>query len=131
MKTRYSELDAYVTKDGSQIRELIHPAVHGGGADQSLAEAVVPPGRLTVRHRHHRSQEIYHITSGCGRMLLNDDWFAIASGDSVRIEPGQPHQLHNHGEQPLVVLCVCSPAYSHDDTELLDAPDEPSQDHSC
>jgi hypothetical protein len=27
--TRYAEIPAYVTKDGSEIRELMHPAMHG------------------------------------------------------------------------------------------------------
>ena len=43
MKTRYAEIPAYVTKDGSEIRELMHPAQHGNRL-QSLAEATVAPG---------------------------------------------------------------------------------------
>jgi len=45
MKSRHADAAPYVTKDGSEIRELMHPAVHGNRA-QSLAEATVP--RLTV-----------------------------------------------------------------------------------
>jgi hypothetical protein len=33
----------YVTRDGSEIRELMHPGVHGNRA-QSLAEATIGPG---------------------------------------------------------------------------------------
>ncbi len=29
IKTRYTEIAPYVTKDGSLIRELMHPQVHG------------------------------------------------------------------------------------------------------
>ena len=43
MKTRYADIPAYVTKDGSVIRELLHPD-HHGNRQQSLAEATVPPG---------------------------------------------------------------------------------------
>ncbi|MEA2311536.1 MAG: hypothetical protein QOE28_1504, partial [Solirubrobacteraceae bacterium] len=39
----------------------------------------------------------------------------------VVIAPGTPHQLLNDGGDPLVLLCCCSPAYSHDDTVLLEA----------
>jgi hypothetical protein len=30
--TRYADIPAYVTKDGSLIRELMHPALHGNHA---------------------------------------------------------------------------------------------------
>ena len=65
----YATVPAYRTKDGSEIRELMHPAVHGNRA-QSLAEATVPAGSRTLLHRHHSSEEVYHITAGRGRMTL-------------------------------------------------------------
>lgn len=131
MKSQYDQIDAYVTRDGSEIRELMHPAIHGelGSQAQSLAEARVAPGTRTIRHRHHRSEEIYHISSGRGRMLRGERWFDIGPGDTVCIPPGMPHQLESAADHPLVVLCSCSPPYAHDDTELLDGADDP-QDHS-
>ena len=43
MKTRLADIAPYITRDGSAIRELMHPDVHGNRA-QSLAEAVVAAG---------------------------------------------------------------------------------------
>ncbi len=120
MKTRYAEVPAYDTKDGSSIRELIHPAQHGPGA-QSLAEARVAPGACTRLHRHWRSEEIYHVTAGAGRMRLGNAMFEIRPGDSIRIRPGSAHRLENPGPAPLVVLCCCAPPYAHEDTELIGA----------
>ena len=114
------QVEPYITKDGSQIRELMHPAVHGNRA-QSLAEALVPPGGRTLSHRHHLSEELYHVTSGHGVMTLGERRFLIRPGDTVAIPPGTAHGLENTGDEPLVVLCACSPAYSHEDTELLEA----------
>jgi mannose-6-phosphate isomerase-like protein (cupin superfamily) len=108
----------YVTKDGSVIRELLHPSSHAV-SHQSLAEAVVQPGQTTALHRHHQTEEIYHITRGAGLMTLGTTRFAVAVGDSVVIAPGTPHCIENVGSEPLHILCACSPAYSHDDTELL------------
>ncbi|MCX7893232.1 MAG: cupin domain-containing protein [Burkholderiales bacterium] len=108
----------YVTKDGSEIRELMHPAVHGNAA-QSLAEATVPPGGATRLHRHHASEEIYHFTQGEGRMTLGRERFAVRAGDTVCIPPGTPHRVENTGRVAMKILCACAPAYSHDDTELL------------
>ncbi len=108
----------YITKDGSEIRELLHPS-QGSVENQSLAEAVVPPGTITLLHRHHRTEEIYHITRGEGRMTLGDAVFPVVVGDSIAIRPGTPHCIENIGQVPLHILCCCAPAYSHADTELI------------
>lgn len=108
----------YVTRDGSEIRELMHPNVHGNRA-QSLAEARVAPGASTLLHRHLVTEEIYHFTAGQGVMRLGSERFAVHAGDTVCIPPGTPHCLDNTGDVALVLLCACAPAYAHDDTELL------------
>ncbi|MGE0084035.1 MAG: cupin domain-containing protein [Desulfococcaceae bacterium] len=118
VKTRYAEISVYTTKDGSLIRELMHPDVHCCH-NQSLAEAEIPRGTITHMHRHVRTEEIYHILSGNGIMSLGTEYFAVESGDTVCIRPGTPHRISNTGEEPLKILCCCSPPYSHEDTELL------------
>lgn len=117
--SRLAEVAPFLTKDGSAIRELMHPAVHGN-VRQSLAEAEVPPGGATHRHRHRESEELYFILSGQGRMTLGEEEFPVAPGDTILIPPGAPHALVNPGAEPLRLLCACSPAYRHEDTELLD-----------
>ena len=118
MKTRYREIPPYVTKDGTVIRELMHPAVHGN-RNQSLAEAVLEPGAASHPHRHAVAEEIYHFTRGAGRMSLAGVEFDVQAGDTVLIEPGQVHWVRNTGSEPMVILCCCSPAYAHEDTELI------------
>lgn len=118
MRTAYRSIQAYVTKDGSEIRELMHPAVNGN-RNQSFAEATVQPGAKTRLHRHALTEEIYHITGGAGMMTLGDERFAVAVGDTICIAPGTPHCIANTADATLTILCACSPAYSHDDTELL------------
>lgn len=120
MKTRYAEIPAYDTKDGSEIRELMHPAAHGN-RNQSLAEAIIAAGGATHLHRHRLSEELYHVTAGRGVMTLGEERFEIGPGDTVHIAPFTPHCLENTGGEPLKVLCCCSPPYSHEDTELLEA----------
>jgi mannose-6-phosphate isomerase-like protein (cupin superfamily) len=53
-------------------------------------------------------------------MRLGTQSFAVAAGDTVAIAPGTPHRVTNTGIEPLKILCACAPAYSHDDTFLLD-----------
>lgn len=119
MKTRYAEATPYVTKDGSEIRELMHPALHGNRL-QSLAEATVAPGARTQLHRHARTEELYHVTSGDGILTLGDARIKLGAGDTALIPPGTPHRIEATGTEPLRILCCCSPPYSHEDTELLE-----------
>jgi mannose-6-phosphate isomerase-like protein (cupin superfamily) len=122
MKTSRTAIAAYPTKDGAEIRELMHPSVHGavhGVAHQSLAEATVLPGQVTALHRHRVSEELYHVGSGTGRMTLGTQVFTVSAGDTVCIPPGTAHRIENTAAVPLVLLCMCAPAYAHEDTELL------------
>jgi len=108
---------AYETRDGSLIRELMHPDLHGNQA-QSLAEATLRPGQATRPHRHLMTEEIYYVLGGEGLMTMDTDRQAVCSGDAVLIPPGAWHSIANTGERDLVFLCCCSPAYRHSDTEL-------------
>jgi mannose-6-phosphate isomerase-like protein (cupin superfamily) len=121
VKTAYASIEPYTTKDGSQIRELMHPLRHAehGNRVQSFAEAIVEPGRKTALHRHQATEEIYHITHGAGLMTLGDRQFSVSIGDTVCIAPGTAHCIACVGNVALKILCACSPAYAHEDTELL------------
>jgi mannose-6-phosphate isomerase-like protein (cupin superfamily) len=119
VKSLHSKIETFTAKDGSLIRELMHPSVHGN-RNQSLAEAVVPAGTTTQLHRHLQSEEIYHITAGEGRMTLGQEVFTVQAGDTVCIPPGTPHNIANTGGAELRILCCCAPAYSHNDTDLLE-----------
>ncbi|OOZ38769.1 hypothetical protein BOW53_14325 [Solemya pervernicosa gill symbiont] len=118
---KYSAAETYQTKDGSLIRELMHPDQHGN-RNQSLAEAEVGPGVTTLLHCHHQSEELYHITAGQGLMTLANDQFDVVTGDTVHIAPGVAHCIRSIGTNPLKILCCSSPPYSHEDTELLESP---------
>lgn len=115
--TRHADVAPYVTRDGSTVRELMHPAVHGN-RNQSLAEAVVAPGAATRLHWHERTEEIYHITAGAGLMTLGEERFPVRVGDSICVPPNTRHCIENSGGTPLRILCCCSPAYAHADTHL-------------
>jgi mannose-6-phosphate isomerase-like protein (cupin superfamily) len=115
---RLDRVEAFITKDGSEIRELAGTPT-GTSVNQSLAEATVPPGAETEEHYHRVTEEIYFLTAGSGVMKLGDEETRVSAGDTVVIPPGTPHMLRNTGAVPLKLLCCCAPPYSHDDTFLL------------
>jgi mannose-6-phosphate isomerase-like protein (cupin superfamily) len=116
--TRSGDATAFVTKDGSLVRELMHPAKHACRA-QSLAEALVEPGAVTALHLHRETEELYFILEGSGEMTLGERQFNVSAGDTICIAPGTAHRIRNTGPGHLRILCSCSPAYRDDDTELV------------
>jgi mannose-6-phosphate isomerase-like protein (cupin superfamily) len=121
-RIRVEAREPFITLDGSEIRELAGVPT-GNAANQSLAQATVPPGTSTQPHYHRASEEIYLFTAGAGRMILAGEEAAVRAGDCVVIAPGREHQLVNDGPEPLVLLCCCAPPYSDEDTVLTGAPE--------
>ncbi|MGZ4269639.1 MAG: cupin domain-containing protein [Solirubrobacteraceae bacterium] len=118
--SRLAQLTSFTTLDGSTIREIAGPA-WTPARNQSLAEATVPAGAETIAHLHRTTEELYFFTAGSGRLRVGDDERAVGAGDCAVIPPGTPHKLWADASEPLVLLCCCSPAYSDEDTELLEA----------
>lgn len=115
-----NEVPPFTTKDGSEIRELL---AHRNSAirNQSLAEARLPVGAATQEHYHVRTEEIYYITNGAGRIRIDGETRDVKVGDAIAIRPGQKHKLWNTGTGTLSLLCCCAPAYEHDDTVITEA----------
>jgi mannose-6-phosphate isomerase-like protein (cupin superfamily) len=105
---------AFTTLDGSTIRVLLD-ARHGGAFKQSLAEATLSPAAATRRHYHARTEEIYVVLAGVGRMEVDGDERDVGPGDAVLIPPGAWHELRA-GREELRFLCCCAPQYSDEDT---------------
>ena len=108
--TSVEGVEAFVTKDGSTIRELHHTDV------QSLAESTLEVEQATERHYHRASEEIYFVLKGQGKLEVDGETTHVRPGDAVLIPAGAWHQLENNGTSELRILCCCAPAYSHDDT---------------
>lgn len=112
-------LPPFVTKDGSEIREILayrNSAIR----HQSLAEARLAVGGSTQEHYHGRTEEIYFITAGQGRMRIEGELAEVKAGDAIAIPPGKKHKLWNTGSETLKLLCCCSPCYEHGDTFITE-----------
>jgi mannose-6-phosphate isomerase-like protein (cupin superfamily) len=120
METRsYSEIEPFVTLDGSEIREWAGP-VSAPARNQSLAEATIPPGGATTEHYHRITEELYLVTAGRGWLILDGEERMLLEGDCALIPPGAVHKIFNVGEEPLRIVCACAPAYSDEDTVLTE-----------
>ncbi|HMC11068.1 MAG TPA: cupin domain-containing protein, partial [Pirellulaceae bacterium] len=75
-----TQVAAFTTKDGSEIRELLAHR-NSGIRKQSLAEARLSPGASTTPHHHPLTEEIYYILEGAGRMRIGDETRPVGPGD--------------------------------------------------
>src|SRR4051812_9723900 len=110
-----AKMPAFITKDGSEIRELLayrNSCIRA----QSLAEATVPVGGVTREHYHVKTEEIYYITHGSGRIRVQAEERDVRPGDAIAIPPGIPHKIWNTGTRSLRLLCCCTPPYEDSDT---------------
>jgi mannose-6-phosphate isomerase-like protein (cupin superfamily) len=108
------DAEAFTTLDGSTIRVLLDARL-GGAFKQSLAEATLSPTDRTRRHYHARTEEIYVVLAGAGRMEVDGDERDVGPGDAILIPPGAWHEIRA-GREELRFLCCCAPQYSDEDT---------------
>ena len=113
-----NDVEPFITKDQSEIRNILSPD-NSSIRNQSLAEALLQPGQSTEEHRHPISEEIYYVQSGRGRMRIEGEERDVKRFDAIAIPPRALHKIWNTGEEPLRFLCLCAPAYTHEDTELV------------
>lgn len=115
-----NQVPAFITKDTSTIREILAPR-NSLIERQSLAEASLPSGTVTLSHSHPETEEIYYILQGAAMMAIENERREIKVGDAVAIPAGKRHQIKNIGSNDLVFLCCCVPAYSDEDTVFCDS----------
>ncbi len=114
-----NEVTPFITKDGSEIRELL-ACRNSSIRHQSLAEARIAEGGSTQEHYHIRTEEIYYITHGSGKMRIEQEERLVRVGDAIAIPPGLRHKIWNTGAGELRLLCCCAPAYEHEDTVITE-----------
>lgn len=116
---RADQLPGLSSPHGEVVFELCGAAV-GNSQAHSLAQVVLPPGKASRKHLHPVAEESYYILAGTGHLLLGDETALLHPGDCVVIPPQCVHQITNHGTTELVLLAVCAPAWTPDNSVYLD-----------
>lgn len=112
------ESDEFYTEERCHILELYNTA---NDRDQSIARARVEPGVTTAWHRLIDTFETILVLSGQGTLELNEESrIEIKQGSVIRIPENCPQRVTNTGNEDLIFLCYCSPAFGdhcYDDLE--------------
>ena len=73
----------------------------------------------TFPHYHAKSQELYYVLRGKGRIYVGKKSAFVKKDDTILIMPKQKHKIKNIGTSNLVFLCMCSPSYEHTKTHMV------------
>jgi quercetin dioxygenase-like cupin family protein len=72
---------------------------------------VAPKGHMPVRHIHPTQSESFEVKSGIFKVECGGHYHHLKSGESVLVEPGQPHQWWNESEsEEANVIITVQPA---------------------
>jgi mannose-6-phosphate isomerase-like protein (cupin superfamily) len=109
----------FIAKDGALIYELFR---HSGVRTKniSIASGLLGPGQKAFPHLHKKTEEIYYILSGSGKVSIGKVTEKIKPGMAVYVPVNIVHALINTSKAiPLKVLAICSPKYSNKDTFFI------------
>ncbi len=109
----------HTSKHGEIVFELFGSAAEHSEA-HSLAQIVIPPGKASRKHYHPDAEESYYILSGTAQMELDGKHATLNPGDSVVILPDQVHEISNTGTDDLVLLAICVPPWTPDNSVFVD-----------
>jgi mannose-6-phosphate isomerase-like protein (cupin superfamily) len=79
-----------------------------GSNNLTVGSTIVYPGARTTGHSHSEMEEVYYITRGKGKMVINEVEFEVKAGDAFWVKPGAFHTTLNTGPEPLEYLWVLS-----------------------
>lgn len=105
------------TPHGSEIRPLVDRTTSQTKLC-SLAEETLPAGCAVTPHHHLKTEEVYYILRGRGRMTIGDETREVEAGDAIFIPRKMTHTLLNTGAEPMTILLVCGPAHAPEDTYI-------------
>jgi len=114
--SKKEDLPERINNPGGETLQEILGLVAGNVSSHSLAKVSIPPGNASSKHFHNYSEESYLILSGEATLEINDDIYKLIPGEAVLIESSDVHQISNKGDQDLVFIAVCVPAWSPDDS---------------
>ncbi|NYF79975.1 cupin domain-containing protein [Granulicella arctica] len=74
-----------------------------------LIDMHIPPGGGPPPHRHD-FEETFILLEGEIAATFRGSQSVVKTGGTVHIPANAPHQFQNKGDQPVRMLCICSPA---------------------
>ena len=100
-----------------ELKVLLSPTLHDL-RNVAVGVMTLPAGGSGGTHKHHETEEIWYIISGCGQVRVGEEVRTVEPGMVIMGPPGIPHGFVNNGSEPLQALWIISPA--GDEQPILD-----------
>ena len=111
-----------VTRNLAELKWVQYP----GHYEQALSKAIVTPdvvgsrffdhrissyepGAYVESHSHQVQEQIYHVLSGEGLLVVDGEQRLVRANDVTYIPPGVVHEFHCTGTDNLVFLVITCP----------------------
>jgi mannose-6-phosphate isomerase-like protein (cupin superfamily) len=86
--------DVITLFDGTEYRVLERPS---GPGDAIVMEFRLPDHcAQPLTHVHPHTMEVFEILEGEVEFLIDGEWLPLRAGESVTVQPGEPHTFRNH-----------------------------------
>ena len=105
---------------GSAPRTELHDALALTGAEISMNNMPAGAGVPFV-HAHKENEEIYIITAGSGKAVIDGEEIALTAGDVVRVAPAADRQVSAAAEEGMSYFCIQVKAGSLEHYTMTDA----------
>jgi quercetin dioxygenase-like cupin family protein len=76
------------------------------------------PGQASTRHRHRRTEELYVLLEGVGRIRVGDDLVTLQPLSSVLVEPDELRQIFNDTDDDQLWLIAGAPREAANTLEM-------------
>ena len=91
----------------------------------SLVQLIeIPPKTAVAPHFHDHCTEVFHVTSGRGRFVIDGQVVDLVPGDTLTCQPGEVHSTENPGEEVFAYVVFKTNAQPGDITWMEDKRDD-------
>lgn len=105
---------------GEEPRVELHDRLNLTGAE--ISKNVIPAGgSVPFVHSHKQNEEIYFITDGEGKVVIDGENVFIKAGDFIRISPNAKRQFFASEKKQLEFICIQVKENSLQNYTLTDA----------
>lgn len=105
---------------GRRLRWLVNDKLLGS-KNTSVCLIRVAPGEIVrPAHSHPHGEEVIHIITGTGRVMVEGEVSPVKAGSTVLFPQGHVHMLRNDGEEEMKVICFFAPGTGLDNYRMYE-----------
>ncbi len=108
----------FVSRDAA--RTELHDKLSLTGAEVSV-NALPAGGSVPFAHAHKQNEEIYCVTSGRGKAIIDGETIELSAGDWLRVAPEGRRQFFAASDEGISFICIQVKANSLEGYTMTDA----------